>query len=69
MYIVHPNVLLASFSSFRALLFGMLLVASVTLILAGANVVSWLDWVQYLSYIKLGITVIKYIPQAYMNYR
>lgn len=53
----------------KALLFGMLLVASVTLILAGANVVSWLDWVQYLSYIKLGITVIKYIPQAYMNYR
>ena len=29
----------------------------------------WLDFLTYLSYIKILITIIKYIPQAYMNYQ
>jgi cystinosin len=32
-------------------------------------VVHWLDFLYYCSYIKLAITLIKYIPQAVMNYR
>jgi len=53
----------------RALLFGMFLFALVTLIVAGAGAMKWLTYVDYLSYLKLFITVIKYIPQAYMNYK
>lgn len=29
----------------------------------------WLDCLTYVSYIKIFVTVVKYIPQAYMNYR
>ena len=28
-----------------------------------------LDFLTYCSYVKLGITLIKYVPQAVMNYR
>lgn len=31
--------------------------------------VAILDVVLYLSYVKLAVTVIKYTPQAYMNYQ
>lgn len=31
--------------------------------------IHWLDFLYYCSYIKLFITLIKYIPQAFMNYR
>uniref|UniRef100_A0A2P2I6H7 Cystinosin homolog n=1 Tax=Hirondellea gigas TaxID=1518452 RepID=A0A2P2I6H7_9CRUS len=35
----------------------------------GANAVfQWLDFLYFVSYIKLFITLIKYIPQAYYNY-
>lgn len=37
--------------------------------LAWGNIVHWLDFLYYCSYIKLTITLIKYIPQAVMNYR
>ncbi|EDW16846.2 cystinosin homolog [Drosophila mojavensis] len=37
--------------------------------LAGGSVIDWLDFLYYCSYIKLAITIIKYIPQALMNYR
>ena len=30
---------------------------------------SWLIWLYYLSYIKIGITLYKYIPQVIMNYQ
>ncbi|XP_047123413.1 uncharacterized protein LOC100211656 isoform X1 [Hydra vulgaris] len=30
---------------------------------------NWLTYLYYFSYIKLGVTLIKYIPQAYMNYK
>lgn len=38
-------------------------------ILGGTAVIHWLDFLYYCSYIKLTITLIKYIPQAVMNYR
>ncbi|CAB4027218.1 Cystinosin [Paramuricea clavata] len=31
--------------------------------------ISWLDYLYYFSYVKIGVTLIKYIPQAYMNFR
>ncbi|KAI8045814.1 cystinosin homolog [Drosophila gunungcola] len=37
--------------------------------LAGGNVIHWLDFLYYCSYVKLTITIIKYVPQALMNYR
>ncbi|KAG7276105.1 hypothetical protein CRUP_026193, partial [Coryphaenoides rupestris] len=43
--------------------------ALVSLFVAVAKVITWLDYLYYFSYIKLGITLIKYIPQAHMNYR
>ncbi|XP_028301032.1 cystinosin [Gouania willdenowi] len=43
--------------------------AFISLFLAIARVISWLDYLYYFSYIKLGVTLIKYVPQAYMNYR
>ncbi|XP_026292971.2 cystinosin homolog isoform X2 [Frankliniella occidentalis] len=33
------------------------------------KVLLWLDFLYYCSYVKLCITLIKYIPQAFMNYR
>ncbi|KAJ0179718.1 hypothetical protein K1T71_004309 [Dendrolimus kikuchii] len=36
---------------------------------AWAGHVAWLDFLYYCSYIKLSITLIKYLPQAYMNYK
>ncbi|XP_075970884.1 lysosomal cystine transporter cystinosin isoform X2 [Anticarsia gemmatalis] len=37
--------------------------------LGGAGKLAWLDFLYYCSYIKLSITLIKYVPQAYMNYK
>ena len=55
--------------SFRALLLAMCLYSVVCLILSAANVMTWLRFTEFLSYLKLFITIIKYIPQAYMNYK
>lgn len=33
-------------------------------ILGGVNVVHWLDFLYYCSYVKLSITIMKYIPQV-----
>ncbi|GLH11609.1 Cystinosin like protein, partial [Gryllus bimaculatus] len=41
----------------------------ISYLLAGINVILWLDFLYYCSYVKLSITLIKYIPQAIMNYR
>merc|ERR1712107_505188 len=38
-------------------------------VLAIVSVITWLDMLYYFSYVKLGITIIKYVPQAYMNFR
>ncbi|KAM9357912.1 cystinosin [Symphorus nematophorus] len=43
--------------------------ALVSLFVAVAGKLSWLDYLYYFSYIKLAVTLIKYVPQAYMNYR
>ncbi|XP_056590522.1 cystinosin [Triplophysa dalaica] len=43
--------------------------AFVSLFVAVAQKITWLDYLYYFSYIKLGVTLVKYIPQAYMNYR
>ncbi|XP_061460763.1 cystinosin [Rhineura floridana] len=40
-----------------------------TLSLAAAGEITWLAFLFYFSYIKLGITLVKYFPQAYMNFR
>ncbi|XP_078054114.1 cystinosin-like [Mustelus asterias] len=45
------------------------LCALVTFILALASQITWLQLVYYFSYIKLGIVIVKYVPQAYMNYQ
>lgn len=41
----------------------------ISIILSGVSVIHWLDFLYYCSYVKLTITLIKYVPQAYMNYR
>jgi len=51
------------------LLAGIAIFVVVCLILSLTSVLQWLDLLIYFSYVKLGITLIKYIPQAYMNYR
>ncbi|CAH8865349.1 unnamed protein product [Trichobilharzia szidati] len=38
-------------------------------IIGGANVVQWLDTFYLLSHVKLVISIVKYTPQAYMNFR
>ncbi|XP_071444838.1 cystinosin isoform X2 [Hetaerina americana] len=47
-------------------IFGLVLLTMA--ILSGVNVLHWLDFLYACSYIKLTITLIKYVPQAYMNY-
>ncbi|XP_012288553.1 cystinosin homolog isoform X2 [Orussus abietinus] len=41
----------------------------VTIILAFVHVIAWLDFLYGCSYIKLAITLIKYVPQAFYNYK
>uniref|UniRef100_A0A8C8SF26 Cystinosin n=1 Tax=Pelusios castaneus TaxID=367368 RepID=A0A8C8SF26_9SAUR len=40
-----------------------------TLSLAAAGEITWLQFLFFFSYIKLGITLMKYFPQAYLNFR
>ncbi|KAM3961597.1 lysosomal cystine transporter cystinosin isoform 2-T4 [Aphomia sociella] len=47
--------------------FGVVVVVSASV--AAAGHLAWLDFLYYCSYIKLSITLIKYVPQAYMNYK
>lgn len=42
---------------------------TISAILGGCKVIHWLDFLYYCSYVKLTITLIKYIPQAYMNFK
>ncbi|XP_044286134.1 cystinosin [Varanus komodoensis] len=52
---------------------GLLVVAWVfvftTLTVAAVGAITWLQFLFYFSYIKLGVTLVKYFPQAYMNFR
>ncbi|XP_035508841.1 cystinosin isoform X2 [Morone saxatilis] len=43
--------------------------ALISLFVAVARQITWLDYLYYFSYIKLAVTLIKYVPQAYMNYK
>lgn len=36
--------------------------------LCSANKYSWLDFIYVMSYLKLVLTILKYIPQVHMNY-
>ncbi|CAH1736060.1 unnamed protein product [Aphis gossypii] len=45
------------------------LIIAVLLVLVYLQKIVWLDFLYYCSYIKLTITLIKYIPQAVMNYK
>lgn len=40
----------------------------ITIVLAIAGTMEWLDFLYGFSYLKVGVTVLKYVPQAYMNY-
>ncbi|KAF2879598.1 hypothetical protein ILUMI_26572, partial [Ignelater luminosus] len=42
---------------------------SSSLIISLINAMQWLNFLYFCSYIKLTITLIKYVPQALMNYR
>ncbi|KYO33783.1 cystinosin [Alligator mississippiensis] len=37
--------------------------------LAAADQITWLQFLFFFSYVKLGVTLIKYFPQAYLNFR
>ncbi|EDV26846.1 uncharacterized protein TRIADDRAFT_54169 [Trichoplax adhaerens] len=41
----------------------------VSLILAIVGKISWLNFFYYLSYVKLGVNVVKNVPQVYLNYK
>lgn len=41
----------------------------VSLFVTVAKVITWLTYLYYFSYVKLGVTLIKYVPQAYMNFK
>ncbi|XP_062412691.1 cystinosin [Sardina pilchardus] len=43
--------------------------ALISLFVAVAGKITWLDYLYYFSYIKLAVTLVKYIPQAYMNFQ
>ncbi|XP_036360786.1 cystinosin homolog isoform X2 [Octopus sinensis] len=45
----------------------MMLFIFISLIVAGAKAINWLQFLYYLSYVKLFVTFIKYIPQCHMN--
>ncbi|XP_046389354.1 cystinosin homolog isoform X2 [Ischnura elegans] len=52
----------------RGILLSFALVLVTLAILSSVDVIHWLDFLYACSYIKLAITLIKYVPQAYMNY-
>jgi cystinosin len=41
----------------------------VSLFVSIGGVLAWLDLLYFISYVKLAVTLIKYVPQAYMNFR
>jgi len=53
----------------RVLCGGAWLFSSIALVVTLTHTITWLTYLYYFSYIKLGVTLIKYIPQALMNYR
>jgi cystinosin len=43
--------------------------AAAAVVAASPAALSWLDFIVFLSYVKLAITLMKYTPQAVLNYR
>jgi len=43
--------------------------AIVQLVLSLVGIQKWLDYIMFFSYVKLGVTLLKYIPQAWSNFR
>ncbi|XP_027206053.1 cystinosin homolog [Dermatophagoides pteronyssinus] len=41
----------------------------ILIILVWFNVINWLTWIYYFSYVKLMVTSLKYMPQVYFNFR
>lgn len=41
----------------------------ISMILSIVTIIKWLDFLYYCSYVKLCITLIKYLPQAFYNYK
>jgi cystinosin len=48
---------------------GILVVAVAGLVLIASKVINWLDYLYLLSYIKIFITFIKYVPQVILNHQ
>ncbi|RUS77648.1 hypothetical protein EGW08_014591 [Elysia chlorotica] len=48
---------------------GAWLFAGVSLVVTLIHKITWLTYLYYFSYIKLGVTLIKYVPQAHMNFK
>jgi cystinosin len=48
---------------------GVILGAIVGIMMVWAGYVEMLDWLYYVSAVKLGISVVKYVPQVTLNYR
>jgi len=47
-----------------------LVVAAIAIFIAGnSGFLSWLNWLYLASYIKVGISLVKYLPQLIMNYK
>uniref|UniRef100_A0A182JGI6 Cystinosin homolog n=1 Tax=Anopheles atroparvus TaxID=41427 RepID=A0A182JGI6_ANOAO len=46
-----------------------MMIITITFSAAALRLMHWLDFLYIMSYIKLSTTMIKYFPQAYMNYR
>ncbi|XP_065069921.1 cystinosin homolog [Rhopilema esculentum] len=53
----------------KILVTGGWLFAIVSLVLTLLKTITWLTYLYYFSYIKLAVTLIKYMPQAYMNFK
>lgn len=45
------------------------LFAAIAFVVTLCRKITWLTYLYYFSYIKIGVTLIKYIPQAWMNFR
>jgi cystinosin len=53
----------------KSLLILFWVIAGVSLITVGVGQMASLTFISILSYVKLSITLVKYMPQAYLNYR
>ena len=54
-------------SKFALVLVGLawlFIIVMLFVVVLGDNLVTWLQYLYYFSYIKLGVTIIKYIPQV-----